>query len=63
MKNNKETLIKALATNPVKTIHLLEEIQLLLKDYFEGELFLNGKELLYQLPNGQKFLLSIEEIT
>ena len=37
---------------------LLEELLPLLKDYFVGEICLDGQSIIYLMPNGTKFILT-----
>lgn len=41
---------------------LLEEIKPLLKDYFVGEISSADDGITYRLPNGQSFLIKVEEV-
>ena len=47
---------------PFKGEELVEEIQPLLDDYFEGEFEFNGKVVVCKFANGQVFHLKAEEI-
>ncbi|MBR2614378.1 MAG: hypothetical protein IKC71_02125 [Clostridia bacterium] len=46
----------------VKEKELLEEIKILLKDTFVAR-FLESDKIIMQLLNGQKFLISVKELT
>ncbi len=46
----------------VRAENLLEEIRLVLKDYFMGEISTDIKGLKYSLLNGQTFIISAEEL-
>lgn len=45
---------------PVREEELMQEILPLLEDYFIGEFSLNGKEILYRLPNGQRLIITAQ---
>ncbi|MDE6411774.1 MAG: hypothetical protein K2L02_04475 [Clostridia bacterium] len=45
---------------PVCEDELTQEIFLLMKDYFNGKPYLRGKEIIYHLPNGQRFKISVQ---
>lgn len=44
--------------SPITAEELLGEIAPLIEEYFLGEVRFDGKEIVYRLPNGQKFRLS-----
>ena len=56
MKNN---IIRneAQTETPITSAQLLEEIFVLLDDYFNGKLSNEGERIAYELPNGQKFFI------
>ena len=63
MKNEKKKFLKnEIAKNepPIAASDLLAEIMPLLSDYFIGEIVLGDNGISYSLPNGQKFILSIQ---
>ncbi len=43
---------------PITAGELLGEIAPLIEEYFLGDVRYDGKEIVYRLPNGQKFYLS-----
>lgn len=47
---------------PVAANELLAEIELLIEDYFKGDVSFDGQNVMCCLPNGQKFKFSAEEI-
>ena len=50
----------AVVPSSVGVAELLEEIMLLFKDYFVGEITLSEKGIEYRLENGQSFIISIQ---
>lgn len=45
----------------IETPKLLQEIKLVLKDFFVASVRRKGDELVLQFPNGQKFVLTVWE--
>lgn len=47
---------------PVTANSLLEEIKPLFSDYFKGKINSDGDGIIYELPNGQRFLITAKEV-
>lgn len=45
---------------PIQARDLLQEILPLMQDYFVGDITLEKDGILYRLPNGQNFLISVK---
>lgn len=68
MQNNTDKIEEADSTfkeafdeNRVEALYLIDEIKILLDDYFVGD-FIRENSLVIRLLNGQKFRLTLEEI-
>lgn len=59
MKNRINQLVKE---DKVKVEDLIFELTPIFKDCFEGTVSADGRQILYSLYNGQKFLIKIQEI-
>lgn len=59
MKNKIKQLAKE---QKVKAADLIEELSPLVKEYFEGSVNSDGDKILYNLYNGQKFVIKVEEV-
>ena len=51
----------AKAEPPIGEKELLQEILPLMQEYFVGEFELDEKFILYRMPNGQRFLITVRE--
>lgn len=49
--------------SPIQARDFLAELEPLLPDYFVGPFVRDEENIIYSLPNGQKFRLTAEEIT
>jgi len=53
---------EAESESKISATNLIEEIEPILDDYFHGCIKRSGEGLIYQLPNGQKFVITAVEI-
>ena len=63
MKNQQQSFFETAKNElPISNGQLLSEILPIMGDYFVGDIRYDGQNIIYQLPNGQTFLITVKRV-